>query len=78
MTSTRLGALEIDKAVLQKLADKNARLAHMVELHYFGHRTCQQISETLKLSEATVDRDLRLAEAWILKQIRPRRTPWFS
>jgi hypothetical protein len=35
--------------------------------------TYQELSETLKISEASVDRDLRLAKAWVLKQIRPQR-----
>jgi DNA-directed RNA polymerase specialized sigma24 family protein len=45
----------------------------MVELHYFGGLTYQELSETLKVSEATVDREIRLAKAWILRQIRPAR-----
>jgi DNA-directed RNA polymerase specialized sigma24 family protein len=47
-------------------------LAELVELHYFGGLTYQELSETLKISEATVDRELRLAKAWILRQVRPR------
>jgi RNA polymerase sigma factor (TIGR02999 family) len=73
ITSGRIDVLEIDEA-LQRLASKNSRLADIVELHYFGGLTYQELSETLKISEATVDRDLRLAKAWILKQIRPHRT----
>ena len=73
ITSGRIDVLEIDEA-LQRLAGKNSRLADIVELHYFGGLTYQELSETLKISEATVDRDLRLAKAWILKQIRPHRT----
>jgi RNA polymerase sigma-70 factor, ECF subfamily len=72
ITSGRIDVLEIDEA-LQRLAGKNSRLADIVELHYFGGLTYQELSETLKISEATVDRDLRLAKAWILKQIRPHR-----
>jgi RNA polymerase sigma-70 factor, ECF subfamily len=64
--------LEIDEA-LERLADVNPRLAELVELHYFGGLTYQELSETLKVSEATVDRDLRLAKAWVLKEIRPNR-----
>jgi RNA polymerase sigma factor (TIGR02999 family) len=68
-----IDVLEIDDA-LQRLAGNNPRLAEIVELHYFGGLTYQELSETLKISEATVDRDLRLAKAWILKHIRPQRT----
>jgi RNA polymerase sigma factor (TIGR02999 family) len=67
-----IDVLEIDEA-LERLAGHNPRLAEIVELHYFGGLTYQELSETLKISEATVDRDLRLAKAWILKQIRPQR-----
>lgn len=72
ITSGDIDVLEIDEA-LERLAGHNARLAEIVELHYFGGLTYQELSETLKVSEATVDRDLRLAKAWILKQIRPQR-----
>jgi len=72
MTSGEIDVLEIDEA-LERLAGHNPRLAEIVELHYFGGLTYQELSETLKISEATVDRDLRLAKAWIMKQIRPQR-----
>jgi RNA polymerase sigma-70 factor, ECF subfamily len=71
-TEGDIDVLEIDEA-LQRLAINNARLAEMVELHYFGGLTYQELSETLKVSEATVDREIRLAKAWILRQIRPLR-----
>lgn len=67
-----IDVLEIDEA-LQRLATHNARLAEIVELHYFGGLTYQELAETLKVSEATIDRDLRLAKAWVLSQIRPQR-----
>lgn len=72
ITSGDIDVLEIDDA-LERLGGHNPRLAEIVELHYFGGLTYQELSETLKISEATVDRDLRLAKAWILRQIRPQR-----
>jgi RNA polymerase sigma factor (TIGR02999 family) len=71
-TTGNIDVLEIDDA-LERLAGHNPRLAEIVELHYFGGLTYQELSETLKISEATVDRELRLAKAWVLKQIRPQR-----
>lgn len=71
-TSGNIDVLEIDDA-LERLASDNPRLAELVELHYFGGLTYQELSETLKISEATVDRELRLAKAWMLRQIRPHR-----
>ncbi|WP_414703735.1 ECF-type sigma factor [Povalibacter sp.] len=73
ITSGEIDVLEIDEA-LQRLATHNMRLAEIVELHYFGGLTYQELAETLKVSEATIDRDLRLAKAWILRQIRPSRS----
>jgi RNA polymerase sigma factor (TIGR02999 family) len=72
-TAGEIDVLEIDEA-LDRLAEKNPRLAEMVELHYFGGLTYQELSETLKVSEATVDREIRLAKAWMLKEIRPLRS----
>jgi len=72
VTAGDIDVLEIDDA-LERLAGHNPRLAEIVELHYFGGLTYQELSETLKISEATVDRELRLAKAWVLKQIRPQR-----
>ena len=71
-TAGDIDVLEIDEA-LHRLAKVNPRLAELVELHYFGGLTYQELSETLKVSEATVDRDIRLAKAWVLKEIRPNR-----
>lgn len=62
--------LDIDEA-LQQLAKVDARLAQTIELHYFGGLTCPEIAVALSLSEATVHRDLRLAKAWMLKELRP-------
>jgi RNA polymerase sigma factor (TIGR02999 family) len=62
--------LDIDET-LEQLAKVDARLAQVVELHYFGGLTCPEIATALNLSEATVHRDLRLAKAWMLKELRP-------
>jgi RNA polymerase sigma factor (TIGR02999 family) len=68
-TPGEIDVLEIDEA-LEKLAAQDQRLANAVELHYFGGLTYQETALALGVSEATVHRDLRLAKAWILKQIR--------
>jgi RNA polymerase sigma factor (TIGR02999 family) len=68
-TSGEIDVLEIDEA-LERLAQQDERLANAVELHYFGGLTYQETAKALGVSEATVHRDLRLAKAWILKQIR--------
>jgi len=69
ITQGDLDVLEIDEA-LQKLAALDERLANTIELHYFAGLTCAEIGALQDVSEATVHRNLRLAKAWILKQLR--------
>ncbi len=65
----QIDVLEIDDA-LERLAQRDGRLAQIVELHYFAGLTYQETALALEISEATVHRDLRMAKAWILSQIR--------
>jgi RNA polymerase sigma factor (TIGR02999 family) len=62
--------LDIDET-LQNLAKVDPRLARTVELHYFAGLAGPEIAATLGVSAATVFRDLRLAKAWMLKELRP-------
>ena len=41
----------------------------MVELAYFGGLTYPEIGRMLDVSEATVDRDLRHAKAWLKREL---------
>jgi RNA polymerase sigma factor (TIGR02999 family) len=68
-TTSDINILEIDDA-LERLGQHEPRLAQTVELHYFGGLTYQEVAETLQVSETTVHRDMRLAKAWMLSQIR--------
>ena len=68
-TPGQIDVLEIDEA-LERLATQDERLANAVELHYFGGLTYSETAKALGISEATVHRDLRLAKAWILNQVR--------
>jgi RNA polymerase sigma-70 factor, ECF subfamily len=61
--------LALDDA-LSRLAKNDERTAKAVELHYFGGLTYREIGEVLDVSEATVDRDLRLARAWLYNELR--------
>jgi RNA polymerase sigma factor (TIGR02999 family) len=56
--------LELDEA-LTRLAQVDERKARVVELHYFGGLSHEEIAEVLDVSPATVDRDLRFARAWL-------------
>ncbi|MGD9841711.1 MAG: ECF-type sigma factor [Steroidobacteraceae bacterium] len=58
-------------AALEQLAKVDARLASTLELHYFGGLTCPELAQALEISEATVNRQLRLAKAWMLKELSP-------
>ncbi len=56
---------------LESLAQLEPRLAQVIELHYFGGLTYEQIAETAGASTATVHRDIRLARAWLLNELSP-------
>lgn len=58
----------LDDAI-EGLQHMEPRLAHVIELHYFGGLTYDQIAAALGTSAATVHRDIRLARAWLLNEI---------
>jgi DNA-directed RNA polymerase specialized sigma24 family protein len=60
--------LALDEA-LNELVVHDARKAQVVELHYFGGLTYDEIAEAVGISAATVDRDLRLAKAWLQRRM---------
>ena len=57
---------------LEGLQQMEPRLAQVIELHYFGGLTYDQIAASLGTSPATVHRDIRLARAWLLNEIGDR------
>ena len=59
-----LDLLDIE-AALQALARRDARKARVIEMHYFGGMTYPEMASALGVSENTVDRDLRMAKAWL-------------
>ena len=65
--------VELDDA-LEGLEQMEPRLAQVIELHYFGGLTYDQIAEAVATSPATVHRDIRLARAWLLNEIGGNRT----
>jgi RNA polymerase sigma factor (TIGR02999 family) len=62
--------LSLDEA-LQRLSALDERKARAVELHYFGGLTYDETAAALGISQATVDRELRLAKAWLYRELRP-------
>lgn len=60
--------LDLDTA-LSRLAEFDSRKCQAIELHYFGGLTHTEISQALDISPATVDRELRLAKAWLYREL---------
>lgn len=59
----------LDEA-LDKFAALDERKSDVLVLHYFGGMTYDEIAGALDISAATVDRDLRLAKAWLAHEIK--------
>lgn len=55
--------------VLRRLEATDPRLGQAVELHYFGGLSYDEIAGVLDVSTATVHRDLRLAKAWLHREL---------
>lgn len=64
--------IEMDDA-LTRLEAIDARKARAIELHYFGGLTYDEVATVLDVSAATVDRDLRMAKAWLYRELRSDR-----
>lgn len=67
--STTTDIEDIDDA-LTKLAEIDARKSDILVLHFFGGMTFDETAEALNISAATVDRDLRLAKAWLANELK--------
>ena len=58
--------------VLTRLSTFDARKANIVELHYFGGLSYDEIAAETGVSPATVHRELRLAKIWLANELRER------
>ena len=56
-------------SALEKLEDQDSRKAQVIEAHIFGGLTYEETAEVLGISSATVDRDLRMAKAWLAREL---------
>ncbi|NOX69124.1 MAG: sigma-70 family RNA polymerase sigma factor [Gammaproteobacteria bacterium] len=56
--------LDLDEA-LTSLAEIDPRKAELVQLQYFGGLSFREMEQVTGLSSSTLDRDLRLARAWL-------------
>jgi RNA polymerase sigma factor (TIGR02999 family) len=62
------GILELDDA-LKRLATQDQRKSDLIELLFFGGMTYDEAAEALKISPATVHRELTLAKAWLYREL---------
>ncbi len=58
-------ALAIDRALSVRSPWLDLRRAQTIDLVYFGGFNRTEVAAALDVSEGTVDRDLRLARAWL-------------
>ncbi|HTZ95246.1 MAG TPA: sigma-70 family RNA polymerase sigma factor [Terriglobales bacterium] len=64
------GIVELDEA-LQRLAKHDMRKSEIIELLFFGGMTYDETAAALKISPATVHRELTLAKAWLYRELSP-------
>jgi len=62
------GILELDEA-LRRLAAQDQRKSELIELLFFGGLTYDEAAAALKISPATVHRELTLAKAWLHREL---------
>jgi RNA polymerase sigma-70 factor (ECF subfamily) len=62
--------LGLDEA-LERLAQIDEQQCRMVELRFFGGLTTAETAEALGVSTRTVEREWRMAKAWLRQQVRP-------
>ena len=60
--------LAVDEA-LKKLAKFDARKSQLIEVRFFGGLTHEQAAEFLGMSVPTIERELRLAKAWLKTEL---------
>jgi RNA polymerase sigma factor (TIGR02999 family) len=60
------GIVELDEA-LQRLAEQDQRKSELIELLFFGGLTYEEAA--LQISPATVHRELKLAKAWLYREL---------
>ena len=61
--------VELDEA-LERLKTLDPRKAQIVDLFYFGGLSYEETASVLEISPATVHRDLRMARAWLYRDLR--------
>jgi RNA polymerase sigma factor (TIGR02999 family) len=62
------GIMELDEA-LERLAAQDPRKSELIELLFFGGLTYEEAAAALKISPATVHRELKMAKAWLYREL---------
>jgi RNA polymerase sigma factor (TIGR02999 family) len=62
--------LDLD-AALEELRQMNPRQAQVVESRFFGGMNVPETASEMRISESAVERDWRVAKAWLANRIRP-------
>lgn len=68
VSETDFDLLALDEA-LNRLAEKEAHLAKVVELRFFSGLDVVETAEVLGISESTVKRDWAMAKAWLHREL---------
>ena len=66
--SRGLDVIALDDA-LQDLAKLNPQHSQVVELRFFGGMSLEEVAEVLDISPRTVQREWRMARAWLRRQL---------
>lgn len=66
--ATKIDLILLDEA-LDKLAEKDAERARVVELRYFSGLTVEETAEVLNVSTMTVTRHWNIAKAWLKREM---------
>jgi len=66
--SEQVKLMDLHRA-LELLAHENASLAQVVEMHYFGGMTAEEVAVATARSVHIVRHDLRLARAWLRREL---------
>ena len=68
VSDTNFDLLELNEA-LERLEQKDAQLARIVELRFFSGLEVTETAEVLGVSESTVKRDWAMAKAWLHREL---------
>ena len=69
LPATEANMLDLNRA-LNKLAQLDERKVRLVELRYFLGMTAEEAAETVGISKATADRELKFIRTWLHLQLR--------